>query len=439
MKQTSFFAIFFFFLLVFSIIISGSNQQENVVLLVEISDEINQATTEMIIESFKEAEQQHAQAIILLLNTPGGGLQQTFDIADHIKSSSIPVIGFVYPSGATAWSAGTFILLSTHIAVMANHTIIGSCQPVEITVEGTRFINDSKIINALTAWMSERAAMYNRNGTLAQEFITKNRNVNATEAYTLGVIEYTASSVEELLEKIDTHAIRTSTENKTLHTKNASLVRYAPSFKIQIMNLLSNSVLSSLLLMIGIFSLIFGISTPGHGAEVFGGIAILLSLIGSGFSLPLLSILFIVVGCLLLIIELFALPGFGVVGIGGTICLVIGSIFLIPSYPNREWLISSDYMTDALLITLTVVIFFACFFLFLLYKVIQIRRKRAAVGVFIGETATTVDRITPEKPGFIRFKGELWQARADQIIEPNTKVTIIKKDETTLIVKPKEP
>jgi membrane-bound serine protease (ClpP class) len=131
-------------------------------------------------------------------------------------------------------------------------------------------------------------------------------------------------------------------------------------------------------------------------------------------------------------------PGFGAVGIGGIICLVIGSIFLIPSYPTRKWLISGEYMTDALIIMLIVIVLFALFFAFLLYKVLQIRKKKSLVGKFTGEQAVAIERITPEKSGFVRYKGEYWQAKSDVVIETNTKVVIIEKDETMLIVKPLE-
>ncbi len=431
--KTSLFFLFFILFLSFSV-----GAQNTSVLLVDITDTIDQSTVETLSESMREAERRDVQAIILLIDTPGGGLTQTFEIADMIHDSEIPVVGYVYPSGSSAWSAGTFILMSTHVAAMADHTIIGSCQPVEISFEGTRIINDSKIINALTEWMQERASMYQRNATLAQEFITKNRNVNATVAYETGVIEYKASTINNLLSEIDGLNVTTVNTTIILHTAGAEQIKYTPSLKIQIMKFISNPVLISLLLMIGIFALIFGISAPGYGAEVFGGIAILLSLIGSGFSLPAISIIFIIIGCLLLAIEIFALPGFGVVGIGGVICLVLGSIFLIPSYPTREWLISREYMIDALLVTIVVVIFFACFFVFLLYKVLEIRKKRATIGVFIGETAVTIDQITPEKPGYVRFNGELWQAKSEKTIEPNIKVIILKKDEIFLIVKQKE-
>jgi membrane-bound serine protease (ClpP class) len=188
--------------------------------------------------------------------------------------------------------------------------------------------------------------------------------------------------------------------------------------------------------MLGIFALFVGISTPGYGAEVFGVIAILISLIGSGFTISTVSIIFIIIGCLLLAVEIFILPGFGAVGIGGIICLIIGSIFLIPNYPTRKWLISGEYMTDALLIMLIVIVLFALFFAFLLYKILQIRKKKPSLGKFIGEQAVTIEQITPTKPGFVRLKGEYWQAKSDTVIETNTKVVIVEKDETTLIVKP---
>jgi membrane-bound serine protease (ClpP class) len=426
--------IFFFFLLLF--FSASTTAQTTEVLLVEITDTIDQSTVEVMTDSLKQAEADNAQAVILLLNTPGGGLDQTFEIAALIKESTIPVIGYVSPSGATAWSAGTFILLSTPLAAMADHTIIGSCQPIETTLEGTRFINDSKIINALVEWLQERAVMYGRNETLAKLFITENRNVNATIAKTSNIIEITASSIDQLLNEIDGRNITIADGTVTLHTKDAEQIRYSPSIQIQLLKLISNPILTSLLLMLGIFALLVGISSPGYGAEVFGIVAILLSLIGSGFTISTLSIIFIIIGCLLLAIEIFVLPGFGVVGIGGIICLIIGSIFLIPNYPTRKWLISGEYMADALTIMLIVIVLFALFFAFLLYKIIQIRKKKPSLGKFIGEQAVAIEQISPTKPGFVRFKGEYWQAKSDTLIETNTKVVIVEKDETTLIVKP---
>ena len=147
--KLKYFFIFFIFILIFSSFSSIATSSN--VLVVELTDTIDQYSVEILKESIKEAESQNSEVIILLLYTPGGGLAQTFEIADIINESKIPVVGYVFPSGSFAWSAGTFILMSTHIAAMASDTTIGSCQPVEITAEGTKYITESKVINALVS------------------------------------------------------------------------------------------------------------------------------------------------------------------------------------------------------------------------------------------------------------------------------------------------
>ncbi len=190
--------------------------------------------------------------------------------------------------------------------------------------------------------------------------------------------------------------------------------------------------------MLGVFALIFGISSPGFGAEVFGVIAILLSLIGSGFSISILSIIFIVIGVILFILEIYVTPGFGVIGIGGIISLLIGSIFLIPTYPNREWLITMAWTDEALIVVISVVILLAIFFLFLLYKIVEVIKRKKATNVFIGEKAIATDRISPGSSGYVKFKGEYWKATSDEIIEEDTNVIIVDREDSTLKVKPKK-
>jgi len=440
MKLTPFFLFFIFISICLTSTFSVQADASNV-LVVEITGTIDQSTVELFTESIHHADAEESSAIILLLDTPGGGLTETFDIADMINESAIPIVGYVFPSGSAAWSAGTFILMSTHVASMGDHTVIGSCQPVEIGIDGTKLVNDSKRINALVKWMETRANMYGRNKTIAAQFITKNLNVNETEALTAGVIEIIASSIDQLLEQIDGRTLVTSVGNVTLRTADAEKIYHSPSLKVQILQVISNPTLTSLLLMLGIFSLIFGISSPGYGAEVFGVVAILLSFVGSGFAVSTLGIIFIIIGCLLLIIEIFVTPGFGVIGIGGMICLVMGSIFFIPSYSIfsiKKWMITMDPLNDIIILLAVAGLLLAIFFGFLLYKVIQIRKKKAAIGIFVGETAKTIDKITPQQPGYVRFKGEYWHATSDVTIEPNTKVVIVNKDESTLLVKPME-
>ena len=429
---------FFILLLILFFSITCKASENSNVLLVEINGTIGRSTVEILKESMQQANNENSEAIILLLNTPGGGLQETFEIAEMINKSEIPVVGYVYPVGSAAWSAGTMILISTHIAAMSDYTVIGSAQPVEITLEGTKLVNDSKTINALVKWIETRAELYGRNQSIVGKFITENLDLNATLAKEYGVIEFVSSSIKQLLLEINGTKVTTAKGEIIIDTINARQIKYSPSFGIILMEFFSNPILSSLLLMIGIFALIIGISTPGFGAEVFGIIAILLSIVGSGFAISTLSIIFLIIGFILLIIEIFVTPGFGVIGIGGIITLLVGAIFLIPSYSTNEWVINMDWINDAIILLVVVVIFIAIFFSFLLYKIIQAKKRKAAIGMFIGEEAKTIDRITPDKPGYVRFKGEYWQATSDMIIETNSKVIIVGKDESTLKVKLKE-
>ena len=436
MKKIIFLLIILSLLIFPQFIVDASSSK---VLVVELSGTIDQSALELVSQGIREAENIDAEALILILDTPGGGLKETFDIANTIQNSLIPIVGYVYPRGSAAWSAGTFILLNTHIAAMADHTIIGSCQPVELTMGGAKPVNDSKTINALVGWIKERSAMYNRNSSAAALFITENLNVNASQAYRMGVIEVVASNLNDLLETLNGYTVNTSIGRTTLHTGNASIIWFTPPINIQFLKLLSDPMITSLLFMLGVFALIFGISIPGHGAEVFGVISILLSLVGSGFAVSNLSIIFIVIGSILLLIELLVIPGFGIVGIGGLICIFIGSILLIPNYnPPREWIISATWVNTFIILILVATGLIAVFFLFLLYKVLQIRKKKKVVGVFIGENAVTIDPLNPGEIGFIRFKGELWQAKSDTFIPKNTKIVIVEKEGAILKVKPLE-
>ena len=427
---------FLFFIFFFQPLAHGAETPN--VLLVEITGTIDESTVEIIKDSFNSAEKNNAELIVLLLETPGGGLDQTFRIEELIAGSSIPIAGYVYPEGASAWSAGTFILMSTHVAAMSKFSVIGSCQPVQVTATGTELINDTKTINALVSWMQERANKFDRNQTVAKEFITKNRNVNATDALRLGVVEYVAEDVSSLLEQLDGKTIELRDGNVTVSLSDATIEQYNIPLQIQFLSFISNPLLTSILLMLGIFALIFGISAPGFGAEVFGVIAIVLSLAGSGFAISEISLLFLTIGGILLLLELFVIPGFGVVGIGGVISLFIGAVFLVPTYATREWVINTAWIDTIILVLLVLVGLFAGFFIFLIYKVLEIRKKRNAIGLFEGETAETIDSISPGKNGYVRFRGELWNAKSDASIPVGTKVTIDSREGSILTVHPAE-
>ena len=171
---------------------------DNKVLVLEISEAITPASDDIIADAIEKAENENFEALVISLDTPGGGLEETQIIIKDIENTSVPVIGYV-PEGGKAWSAGTLILMGTDIAAMAPFTVIGSAQPVQMSAEGTKPIEDEKIINALVKFSVATASKHGRNETFAEEVITKNKNLDAQEALEAGVIEYVAPSIPNLL------------------------------------------------------------------------------------------------------------------------------------------------------------------------------------------------------------------------------------------------
>lgn len=416
---------FFFAFLFFLLIIHNAGAQ---VIVVELKDTITPASDDIVNEALKSALADNAEALIIILDTPGGGLDETKKIIENIDVSPVPVIGYVYPKGATAWSAGTLILLATDIAAMSPNTIIGSAQPVEITSEGMRPITEEKVVNAVAALAEEKARQHGRNVSAAREFITKNLNLNAEEAKEANVIEFVSPGIEELLIKVD----GTKVKGRVLRTSGVELTYYSPSLRLLLMNLLSNPILASLLLLVGIYALVFGLTSPGFGAEIFGVIAISLGLIGLGFSVNIAALFLIGLGMALLIFELH-IGSFGLLGIAGIVCIVLGSILLVPmGYPK---LYSSEFQRTLLISLLAPAVVLGTFLAFAIYKMMQIRAKKPVIGGIIGDVAETIDSITPEATGYVRYQGEYWLAKSQEKIEPKTKVIIAGKEGPVLIVK----
>ena len=402
---------------------------DNKVLVLEISGAITPASDDIIANAIAKAENEGFEALVISLDTPGGGLEETQAIIKTVEKTTVPVIGYV-PEGGKAWSAGAFILMGTDIAAMAPFTVIGSAQPVKISAEGTKPIEDEKTINALVKYSVATASKHGRNETFAEEVITKNKNLDAHEALKAGVIEYVALSIPDLLTQINGQVVK----GKILRTESASIENYEPPFSLAFLGLISNPILSSLLLTIGLYAIIFGISSPGAGAEVFGVIAIVLGLIGTGFNINVSAIFLLIVGIGLLILEI-KISSFGILGFAGLISLIIGSVFLVPM--GSENIYTPEFRR---LMTLTVIaptIVFGLFLVFAIYKVTEIRKKKPVIGTIMGETARTIDPLGPGKSGFVRYNGEYWQARSGEEIEAKEEVVIIGKEKEVLLVKRK--
>jgi membrane-bound serine protease (ClpP class) len=430
-RRCSHFILIFFlcFILTAVAVPSADAGPQEKVLVLEISEAITPASDDIIMGAIEKAEKENFEALVISLDTPGGGLDETQVIIRTIENASVPVIGYV-PGGGKAWSAGTLILMGTDIAAMAPFTVIGSAQPVQMTAEGTKPIKDEKIINALVKFSVATASKHGRNETFAEEVITKNKNLEAEEALQTDVIEYVAPSIPNLLAQIDGQQVK----GKTLQTKNAEIENYEPPLSLSLLRIISNPLISSLLLILGIYGLIFGISSPGAGAEIFGIISITLGLIGTGFDINIGAIFLILLGIGLLIIEI-KVPGFGIFGIAGFISLIIGSILLVPM--GSENIYTPEFRRVLFLTVVAPTIVFGLFLVFAIYKVTEIRKKKPVIGEFIGETAQTIDPLGPGKTGYVRYRGEYWKARSEEEIEPKAEVEITGKVREMLLVKRK--
>ena len=401
------------------------------VLAVELQGAITPASDDIILAAIGAAEAEDSRALMILLDTPGGGLTETTEILRLMEETKLPVICYVYPEGGFAWSAGTIILISSDVAAMAPHTIIGSAQPVQLSpTGGTVPINDSKTRNAIVALIEEKARMHGRNITAAREFVVSNLNLNADEARNYSVVEYIANSPEDLL----IHVNGSQVKNTTLITAGARVEYYEPPLNLQLQSLLSDPTIAGLLILIGLYAIIFGLSSPGIGAEVFGVTALALGLIGQGFNVNIGAVFLLLLGLGLILAELHS-HSFGILAAAGLICVIVGSVLFVPtSFP--EWYVPGSYQQSMALALILPSLILGLFLSFAIYKVAQARSAPPQNDRFAGEVAEAIDRLDPE--GYVLFQGEYWRAKAEETVEKGETVVILAKVETLLQVKRKQ-
>jgi len=398
------------------------------ILLAVVDGAIDRSTVDYLQEAIDEARGGGYAALMIRFDTPGGGLAETVAIAEMFNNArDVPILGWVGPVGAHAWSAGTILLVSTDLAAMAPGTTIGSVQPVEVGPGGIVPVTDPKIINAVVTAIYEELALHNRSTDLAARFVIDNLNLNATQAQSLRATELVAASPQEFATLADGRRVvvqsnATVYKDFTLHTAGAEIVTFSSSARVRLLEILSDPLVASLLLILGIYLVIFGISAPGHGAEIAGIIILLLALIGLGFSVDPIALLLFIVGVILIIIEIKT-PGFGVFGIGGIIAIVLAAAFLAPLRPPR-FVVSPDYQIFFLASFLIPTGLFGGFLLFAMYKVQQVRHRAPIVGEMVGQPATVVEGLRPGEKGYVLHRGELWQATADETLSAESRVYI---------------
>jgi membrane-bound serine protease (ClpP class) len=365
---------------------------------------------------------------LITLDTLGGEAEATLEIIKIIQASEKPVLCLVYPEGANAMSAGTYILMACTIAGMAPYTQIGACQPVVGGVPS----NDTKTINFLSEKIASLAKMNNRNESIARLFVTKNLVLGPEEALQKNVIEVIARSPGEFLEKIDGWGVNLRDRRVTLNTEDSILVEVDKPLKVHFMEFFSNPLISSILLAVGVMALILGFASPGWGAEVAGGILILLGLIGQGFDVNMVGLLLVGIGGALLVYEVFS-HTFGAAAVGGILSLSIG-IILMAGTPPRQQFVSQIWFSELITTISIVMIIISVFFGFLIYKAIQAVRSKPYLKEVPSEYGRAIDLLTPGVEGYVRIGGELWKALSKREVKPGERIRVIGKIGDVLLV-----
>lgn len=417
--------------------VSGeSKDAENVIYVLKIEGTITEGTALEVVEGLREAEDMRAEAVLLELNTPGGIVDATRKITETILNSQTPVITYVTPKGAIAASAGAFILVSGNIAAMSPGTTTGAAMPVAIGIEG-RKAADNKTIKFYAGHLESIAASRGRNATQAKRFVTDNDVLNENTALEIGIIDLIAEDETELLNAVDGMTVEVDGENRTLATADASLYIKKTSTRSSVLKLLGNPQIAFILFMVGIYGLIFGFMSPGtYVPEMIGAICLILALYGMGlFGVNMFGVLLLVIAVILFIAEALT-PTFGILTMGGVVCLIIGALIL----PKEPLLFNPEWFRGFLLTILGIAGASAVFFIFALGAVLKLRKRSIKVGgeELIGQVTKADTEITEEK-GTIKIHGEIWNARTQTgEIEEGEKIEIVAREGLTLFVKRKE-
>ena len=377
---------------------------------------ITPVVSEYISNSIDRAAVARAEAFILQLNTPGGRVDSMEQIVMKMLSANIPVVVYVSPQGGRAASAGVFITLAADIAAMAPSTHIGAAHPV--TMQGKMDdVMEAKIVNDLAAMIRGLAEKRGRNAKWAEEAVRKSVSITETEALELKVVDLIAPDIPSLLNAIHGKTIELALGKRVLDTKNAQVHEVKMGFRFKLLDLISNPNIAYILLILGFYGLYFELSNPG---AIFPGVAGTISLILAFYALHNLPINYAGLMLIILAIALFIAEAFitshGVLGIGGTIAMLLGSLMLIES--------PSPYLRISWLVIFPVVALSALLFIITVRLALKVYRDKVDTGKegMIGIEGVAKTDILAD--GQIFVHGEYWNAWSDTLITNGEKVKV---------------
>ena len=421
--------------------------KSSVIIQLEIDGVVGPASADYIQRNLQKAIASQAVAVLIKMDTPGGLDTSMRQIIKQIISSSIPVISYVSPGGARAASAGTYILYASHIAAMAPATNLGAATPVQIggfggfgedkagnkkSQEEDKPLTDPmshKIVNDAAAYIRGLAKMHGRNEQWAEQAVRAAASLSAEEALELNVIDIVATDVPDLLRQLQGRSINVLGKELILNTEQIEIQSIKPDWRSRFLAVITNPSIAYILLMIGMYGLVLEFYNPGSIVPgTIGGICLLLAL----YALQLLPVNYagmglIVLGIALMTAEAFV-PSFGILGLGGVVSFVIGSIILIdtdvPGFGIDLGLVAGFALSSA------------AFFIIAIGLLLKSRHSPivsgkeemlACVGVVLDDFTGT---------GRVRIHSENWQAFCEKPLTKNEEVKVTSVDGLLLQVMP---
>ncbi len=397
------------------------------VMLIKIDDPITPVIAEYIIRSIDRATERNAEALVIEMDTPGGLVESTREIVKRMLASEIPIIVYVSPSGSRAASAGVFITLTANIAAMAPNTRIGSASPVQMEGKMDETMA-RKVTNDLAAMVRGISEKRHRNAAWAEDAVRKAVSATETEALKLRVIDLIAPDIQTLLTKINGKTVDTIIGKKVLHTASATVTVSGMGLREKILGVISNPNVAYILMILGFYGLYFELSNPG---AIFPGVVGAILLILAFYALQTLPINYAGLMLIVLAIGLFIAEAFitshGVLGVGGTIAMLFGSMMLIDS-PEPALQLSWAVIVP-------VVAASALLFVVTLTVAIRVQREKADTGRegLIGLRGEARSDIAGKGQVFVH--GEYWNAWSDEPIAKGDTIEVLQVDGLRLKVK----
>jgi membrane-bound serine protease (ClpP class) len=402
-----------------------------IAVVAEFDGIIHPVSAEYLTGAVNEADTSGAAVVIIILRTPGGLLDSTRDIVSRMLSSRAPVAVFVGPSGARAASAGFILALAADVAVMAPGTHIGAATPVSGSGEAMDDTTAKKAASDAAAYARSLAAARGRNVALAADAVLDSRAFTDGEALQASppLIDFRARDLDDLLRQLDGRTVtRFDGRMTTLEVTNAEVRQVEMTRRQQFLSAIAHPQIAYLLLTLGMLGLTIELWSPGAIAPgVVGGLCLLLAF----FALQILpvnttGVLLIVFGLALLILEL-KVPSFGILGVGGTISLLVGSIMTTRETPG---------VSVGLQVIIPVVLGVAAIVLFLGRLAMAAQVQPAATGAegLVGEQGRAREALVPGTPGHIDVHGEIWRAMSREPLQAGDPVRVLEVNGLTLLV-----